>query len=707
MIHIEEKQTHKLPGKTSLFVNFTYNPMIVETVKQCTVANYDKKTTTWEVPLTSLSFLLDRLSQIDDVEIVLLGEEDKKQHEIYPLGNYKTKPYQYQIEGIEFGLNEARWLLLDAPGLGKTLQLIYLAQELKEKEGIEHCLIICGLNTLKNNWKDEIYKHSDMSCMILGERKTKNGKVRIGSVQERLDDLKKPIEEFFVVTNIQTIRDSNIVSAIKNGPNKFDMIILDEGHVCFPKGTLISTDLGQVPIEYLVEHKTKYKVLSYNESLGITEYKRINEKFKHDNESLLCLQFELDDGSIKTLNVTENHPIYTENRGYVPAYDITEDDILLFDDESLNHGEGIEYIQRCKLISKYRYESREPVYNISVEDNDNYFANGVLVHNCKSPTSIQGKNLLKLSAKYMILATGTILMNNPLDAYVPLKWIGADRSTYTNFKFYYCNYTGQFNNILLGYRNMDILKDQLEDVSLRRTKDLLDLPEKTIITEYVDMNDKQHTFYDNIKEGIIQQVDKVKMSTASLLAMVTRLRQATACPSILTTENIPSSKIERASDLAKQIIENGDKVVIFSTFKDSLYELEKEFSGIDYVVCHGDVSDSDINILKNRFQEDDNCKVMLATWQKVGTGITLTAASYAIFLDTPWNNAIFCQAQDRIHRIGSKKPVFIYNLVCKDTIDERVLELVESKGAISDYVVDDVISANTLESLKKYIEDLA
>lgn len=556
MIHIEEKQTSKLPGKTSLYVNFTYNPMIVETVKQCTVANYDKKTTTWEVPLTSLSFLLDRLSQIDDVEIVLLGEEDKKQHEIYPLGNYKTKPYQYQIDGIEFGLNEDRWLLLDAPGLGKTLQLIYLAQELKEKEGIEHCLIICGLNTLKNNWKDEIHKHSDMSCMILGERKTKNGKVRIGSVQERLEDLKRPIEEFFVVTNIQTIRDSNIVSAIKNGPNKFDMIILDEGHVC------------------------------------------------------------------------------------------------------------------------------------------------------KSPTSIQGKNLLKLSAKYMILATGTILMNSPLDAYVPLKWIGADRSTYTNFKFYYCNFTGQFNNILLGYRNMDILKDQLEDVSLRRTKDLLDLPEKTIITEYVDMNDKQHSFYDNIKEGIIQQLDKVKMSTASLLAMVTRLRQATACPSILTTENIPSSKIERASDLAKQIIENGDKVVIFSTFKDSLYELEKEFNGVGYVVCHGDVSDSDINILKNRFQEDDNCKIMLATWQKMGTGITLTAASYAIFLDTPWNNAVFQQAQDRIHRIGSKKPVFIYNLVCKDTIDERVLELVESKGAISDYVVDDIVTESAMESLKKYIEDL-
>ena len=366
MIHIEEKQTNKLPGKTSLFVESSYNPLIVETIKQCDVFNYNKKTTTWEVPLTSLSFLLERLSQIDDIELILLKDEHKKEYEIYPLSDYKTTPYQYQIDGIEYGMNNSKWLLLDAPGLGKTLQLIYLAQELKKKENIEHCLIICGLNTLKNNWKDEIHKHSDMSCMILGERKTKNGKNRIGSVKERLEDLKGPIDEFFVVTNIQTIRDSNIVSAIKNGPNKFDMIILDEGHVCFPKGTLISTDLGQVPIEYLVEHKTKYKVVSYNEALGITEYKRINEKFKHDNESLLCLQFELDDGSIKTLNVTENHPIYTENRGYVPAYDITGDDVLLFHDKSLNHGEVVEYIQRCKLISKYKYESREPVCKISV-----------------------------------------------------------------------------------------------------------------------------------------------------------------------------------------------------------------------------------------------------------------------------------------------------------------------------------------------------
>ena len=324
MIHIEEKQTSKLPGKTSLFVNFTYNPMIVETVKQCTVANYDKKTTTWEVPLTSLSFLLDRLSQIDDVEIVLLEEEEKKQHEIYPLSNYKTKPYQYQIDGIEFGLNEDRWLLLDAPGLGKTLQLIYLAQELKEKEGIEHCLIICGLNTLKNNWKDEIHKHSDMSCMILGERKTKKGKIRIGSVQERLDDLKRPIEEFFVVTNIQTIRDSNIVSAIKNGPNKFDMIVVDEIHTCVSGDTLINTDRGLIKIKCINQNDN---VLSYNVVSNSLEYKKVLNTFKIPNSKKLLKLTILDDNGFEhSIKCTPEHKIYTHNRGFVEAQFLTCDD---------------------------------------------------------------------------------------------------------------------------------------------------------------------------------------------------------------------------------------------------------------------------------------------------------------------------------------------------------------------------------------------
>lgn len=361
-----------------------------------------------------------------------------------------------------------------------------------------------------------------------------------------------------------------------------------------------------------------------------------------------------------------------------------------------------------KLVDKRYINTQTAVYDLEVEKNHNYFANNILVHNCKSSTSQQGKNLLKLNkATYRIGATGTLLMNNPMDCYVPLKWIGAERATYSNFKYYYSNFGGPFGNELIGFKNLDNLKHQLEKYSLRRTKDILGLPPKNIINEYVDMSDAQQIFYDNIKQGIVDQVDKVHMSTANLLAMVSRLRQATACPSILTTENITSSKVERAVDLAEQIVSSGEKVVIFSTFKETVKTLTEQLQHLGVVVGTGDNDDSEIEEAKQKFQTDPDTKVFIGTWQKCGVGITLTAASYMIFIDHPWTSAGCEQAEDRIHRIGTNKSVFIYRLICKDTIDERVLELVNDKRALSSYVIDDEVPTEYIESLRKYIAELS
>lgn len=344
---------------------------------------------------------------------------------------------------------------------------------------------------------------------------------------------------------------------------------------------------------------------------------------------------------------------------------------------------------RCKVVAVKPVESSSFVYDVSVKNNHNYYANDVLVHNCKSSTSQQGKNLLKLDkATYRVGATGTLLLNNPLDAYVPLKWLGAERSTYSNFKYYYCNYGGPFNNTLVGFKNISVLQNQLKQYSLRRTKDILELPPKNVITEYVDMSDTQAIFYDNIKQGIADSVDKVKLSSANVLSLVTRLRQATACPSILTTEDIPSAKIDRAEDLAEQIISSGYKVVIFSTFKQTVYELAKRLKQYKLVIGTGDQKDSEIEEAKYQFQNDPETKIFIGTTAKCGTGITLTAASYLIFIDTPFTAAETTQCEDRIHRIGSNESVFIYRLICKGTFDERVEQLVEDKGLVSDYIID-------------------
>ena len=98
--------------------------------------------------------------------------------------------------------------------------------------------------------------------------------------------------------------------------------------------------------------------------------------------------------------------------------------------------------------------------------------------------------------------------------------------------------------------------------------------------------------------------------------------------------------------------------------------------------------------------------MFLCTWQKCGTGITLTAANYEIFIDTPYTEADYEQAQDRCHRIGQKNALTIYNLICKDTVDERVKQIVDNKSALGDYIVDDTITKSGLELLKQFIEEL-
>ena len=164
MITIEEKLNSKVPGTSSLYISFEYNKDIVEALKNSvTVANYDKKSKVWEVPVTDLASIINSVNVFDDIELKLKPDEKKHPVKDVQLSEFKTTPFPYQAEGIKFGLSHDKWLLLDAPGLGKTLQMLYLALELKKREGIEHCLIICGVNNLKFNWKREIEKHTDES----------------------------------------------------------------------------------------------------------------------------------------------------------------------------------------------------------------------------------------------------------------------------------------------------------------------------------------------------------------------------------------------------------------------------------------------------------------------------------------------------------------------------------------------------------------
>ena len=543
----------KISGLSSICCTFDFNQYIVDSLKTIPTFYYHKKDNVWEFPVCYLGRLLDSLTFLDEIQLKLLDTPESgqfhfgRQFNLEPLSeiekvSFKLKPFDHQLEAINYGLAHEKWLLLDSMGLGKTNSIIWLAETLKRRGIIDHCFIICGVNSLKQNWKKEIEKFSTESAVVLGEYTTRTGTIRYRSMDKRAAQLEDPIDEFFVITNLESLRDDRVIEAFKKSNNKFGMIAFDEAH---------------------------------------------------------------------------------------------------------------------KAATK---------------------------------TSQQGTNLLKLEAPFKVAATGTLITNNPLSAYVPLSWTNNDQSILTTYKSQYCNFGGIKNSQVIGFKNLDVLQEEIQSCSLRRTLDQVrsDMPPKTVTLEVLEPDDNQRKFYEAIKEGVKEEADKIELKSANLLALTTRLRQATACPGLLTTQKVESIKVNRCLEYIEELVSQGEKVVVLSVFKETLNDLAAKLGQFRFSINTGDTPDAIVASNVERFQADPNEQVFIGTWGKVGTGWTLNAASYLICIDTPYTAAMFDQGTDRIWRVNNERPAFITVLICKDTIDERVQEIIENKKELGEYLVDGI-----------------
>ena len=570
MIRITEiSPCRKMTGKSSFLINFDFNQKIVDTLKTIPTYYYHKSDYSWEIPINYLSMALEALTFIDDVYLYLLPDESDNPKQIdfkltkTEIDQFRFKPFDHQIDGINFGLDpkHTKWLLCDSMGLGKTNEIIWYAETLKRRGLIDHCLIICGVDSLRQNWKKEIQKFSTESVLVLGEKVSKKGKVSYASVDQRAKQLLEPIEEFFVVVNVATLRSDKVIEAFKKSKNKFGLIAVDEAH---------------------------------------------------------------------------------------------------------------------KISNK---------------------------------SSQQGANLLKLNSPYKIAATGTPIVNSPLSAYLLLSWTDNDKSTLTTYKSNYCEFGGFGGKQVIGYKNLDVLKEEMDSCSIRRTLDQVrdDMPLKTVHYEVIEMSDAHRKFYDAVKEGVKEEADRIELKSGNLLALTTRLRQATACPVILTTQDILSSKLERCVEIVEDLVSQGEKVVILSTFKEPVYQLAKLLEKYKPLVATGDVDDQIAFSRMDQFQNDPISKVFVGTHGKCGTGFTLNAASYMICIDTPYTYSSFSQSTDRIWRVTNTRPAFITVLTCGDSIDERVAAIVENKKELADFLVDgkeNSISSGLKDELMKIIKEL-
>ena len=321
-------------------------------------------------------------------------------------------------------------------------------------------------------------------------------------------------------------------------------------------------------------------------------------------------------------------------------------------------------------------------------------------HKCKNPSSQQSKGIMKLNTDCKIAMTGTPLMNTPLDLYVIFKWLGYEKHSFYQFRNHICVMGGFGGYEVVGYKNLNELQDRLNEIMLRRRKeDVLDLPEKTYVDEYVDMTPKQKLIYDEVTASIKMNIDQIAIAPNPLAELI-RMRQATGYTGILSSEIKESAKLDRMEEIVTDAVDNGRKVLIFSNWTqmtDVIYERLKRF-GVTAIT--GQTSDFNRQSAVNRFQEDDTCKVIIGTTGAMGTGLTLTAGTVEIFLDHPWNRALYDQCVDRAHRIGQNQNITIYNIMCRNSIDEKIWSLVNEKGELSDAIVDGKINKNKMELLE-------
>ena len=310
----------------------------------------------------------------------------------------------------------------------------------------------------------------------------------------------------------------------------------------------------------------------------------------------------------------------------------------------------------------------------------------------KNPAAAITKRIRDLQSRMRLALTGTPMENSLLDLWALYDWLIpgllGDRKTFRSL----------FLTPIETHGNSKAqaeLNARIRPFMLRRTKQqvALELPEKTEITELVELGDQQATLYETIRLAMDDRVRKaiaergVAGSQITILDALLKLRQICCDPRLLKHEaakNLTeSAKRTRLLELLSTLIAEGRRVLVFSQFVEMLRLIETDVKaqGWSYAWLTGDTVNRDEVV--TGFQSGD-ASVFLISLKAGGVGLTLTAADTVILYDPWWNPAVERQAMDRVHRIGQERKVFVYRLIVEGSVEQAIAQLQERKQALAD-----------------------
>ena len=323
----------------------------------------------------------------------------------------------------------------------------------------------------------------------------------------------------------------------------------------------------------------------------------------------------------------------------------------------------------------------------------------------KNPESQRYQAARLLQSRNKIVLTGTPIENHTFDLYGQLSFACPGLlGSYNHFKAHYSTPIDKFND---GQRARELQK-KINPFILRRTKTQVatELPDKTEMILHCEMGTEQRRVYDAYEREfrnflLTTKEGDIPRERLHVLQGLTKLRQICNSPVLLNDDEFYGDSSAKIDMLMEQIDNKSPnhKILVFSQFVSMLDLIRKELEtrqiGFEYLT--GQTSNRAASV--NRFQTDDTVRVFLISLKAGGTGLNLTQADYVYLVDPWWNPAVENQAIDRSYRIGQKKNVVAVRLICPDTIEDKILQLQESKKELADNLIK--TDTSVLKSLSK------
>ena len=324
----------------------------------------------------------------------------------------------------------------------------------------------------------------------------------------------------------------------------------------------------------------------------------------------------------------------------------------------------------------------------------------------KNPSSLRYKAAFLLKAAHKLTLTGTPIENGTFDLYAQMNFVNPGFfGSVDSFREMYSKAIDKEGDVEVSKE----LNKLISPFVLRRTKEQVakDLPEKTENILFCEMAGEQRKVYDafrnRYRDMLLGKIKKEGLGKAKIFVLegLMKLRQICDSPAILSDEEDYGNSSVKIEELVRHINEktSNHKILVFSQFVKMLKLIKNELISdkIDFEYLDGQSSKRQREESVNRFQDNPECRVFLISLKAGGTGLNLTAADYVYIVDPWWNPAVENQAIDRTHRIGQGKKVFAYRMICKNTVEEKILNLqVKKKKIAADIITTDESIAKKL-----------